>query len=79
MSLEPDDEPDEVIDLPHGRLARMGTLVEWQGQDGQTVPVGCIEDFDYMVPTLQVLGLDPPPPKLLEWCWSGPMLTSDAD
>jgi hypothetical protein len=70
-------EPDDVIDLPHGRLARVGTVVEWQGWDGQIVPVGSIVDLDYMLPTLRALGLDPTPPELLEWCWTGPMLISD--
>jgi hypothetical protein len=63
-------EPDEVIVLPKGRLERRGTAVDWRGQDGRLLVVGVTENYGAMRPTLALLGLLPPYPELLAWCWS---------
>jgi hypothetical protein len=65
-----DHEPDEVIDMPHGRLERRGNAIDWRDAEGKLWILGMTEDPDRMLPLLDGLGIKPVPAEFLEWVWS---------
>lgn len=70
MSQESTIEPDEVIELPAGRLERRGNAVDWRGEDGRLTALGRVEEPDGILAALAAIEAGKPPLGLLEWCWS---------